>query len=435
MSEAMAHNLDVQSAESRIRQARASWRAAQAGYAPEVTLGAGWTRSRTSQHLTRRLLPSTLESYYDGRLSGTWTVDLFGQIRKTAEAQRALYQAARAEREVVMLTLSKEVAVAYFSMCAMQQMVQVVSHNITSQQEIVRLTQVRYEAGLESQLDVAQALSTLHNTEAGITTYRSSETAYRTQLAVLLGTTPGELAERFAEPIDTLPAVNIAALRSEPGEGGKPLSIGEGIDPLSIGEGIDTLSIAWSLLRRRPDLRQEEWLIDQQSALLGVAHKAWLPTVLIEGDFGVMAHESNRWMRRQSFAWQVSPVVQWTVFNGGARCADVRRAKAQLQEQIDAYNRLLLTAAQQVESSAVAYRQGVQQVASLRAAVQQAELSLQLSVELYKMGLTAFINVMQAQQSVLQYQTALVSARNATLQQAVALWVALSDGSMLGEAE
>jgi outer membrane protein TolC len=67
--------------------------------------------------------------------------------------------------------------------------------------------------------------------------------------------------------------------------------------------------------------------------------------------------------------------------------------------------------------------------------VQQAELSLQLSVELYKMGLTAFINVMQAQQSVLQYQTALVSARNTTLQQAVALWVALSDGSMLGEAE
>jgi outer membrane protein TolC len=51
------------------------------------------------------------------------------------------------------------------------------------------------------------------------------------------------------------------------------------------------------------------------------------------------------------------------------------------------------------------------------------------------MGLTAFINVMQAQQSVLQYQTALVSARNTTLQQAVALWVALSDGSMLGEAE
>jgi outer membrane protein TolC len=426
MREAMAHNLDVQSAESRIRQARASWRAAQAGYAPEVTLGAGWTRSRTSQHLTRRLLPSTLESYYDGRLSGTWTVDLFGQIRKTAEAQRALYQAARAEREVVMLTLSKEVAVAYFSMCAMQQMVQVVSHNITSQQEIVRLTQVRYEAGLESQLDVAQALSTLHNTEAGITTYRSNETAYRTQLAVLLGTTPGELAERFAQLIDTLPSVDIAALRSEPGEGG---------NPLSIGEGIDTLSIAWSLLRRRPDLRQEEWLIDQQSALLGVAHKAWLPTVLIEGDFGVMAHEANRLMRRQSFAWQVSPVVQWTVFNGGARCADVRRAKAQLQEQIDAYNRLLLTAAQQVESSAVAYRQGVQQVASLRAAVQQAELSLQLSVELYKMGLTAFINVMQAQQSVLQYQTALVSARNTTLQQAVALWVALSDGSMLGEAE
>jgi outer membrane protein TolC len=67
-------------------------------------------------------------------------------------------------------------------------------------------------------------------------------------------------------------------------------------------------------------------------------------------------------------------------------------------------------------------------VEHLRAAVREAESSLQLSLELYKMGLTAFINVMQAQQSVLQYQTALVQAELSTLQQAVALWVATSEG-------
>jgi outer membrane protein TolC len=95
---------------------------------------------------------------------------------------------------------------------------------------------------------------------------------------------------------------------------------------------------------------------------------------------------------------------------------------------VDQYNELLLTARQQVESAAVALAEGRRQVESLQAAVAEAEESLSLSLELYKMGLTAFINVMQAQQSVLQYQTALVTARQATWLQAVALWVAQSPG-------
>jgi NodT family efflux transporter outer membrane factor (OMF) lipoprotein len=405
MEEALERNHEVQMAEQRILQARATYRAQLGSFAPQLTLGAGWTRARSSGRLTHALLPSTLESYYDGRVNATWTIDLFGQIRKAAEAKRALYRAAGAERDLVQLTLSKEVTTAYLGLCAMRLMTRVVSDNITSQREIVRLTQVRYEAGLESQLDVAQALSTLYNTEAGITAYRSDEASYRYQLAILLGTTPGELSPHLVGA-DTLP----------------------NISQLSTSYSADSIMIDWSELRRRPDLRQSEWLIDEQAALLGVARKAWLPTLLIDGTYGVEAHRPGQMWRHNATAWQVAPVLQWTLFNGGARCADIRRARAQLQEQVDSYNELLLTAVQQVESATTAYLEGLQQVEHLRAAVREAESSLQLSLELYKMGLTAFINVMQAQQSVLQYQTALVQAELSTLQQAVALWVATSEG-------
>jgi NodT family efflux transporter outer membrane factor (OMF) lipoprotein len=409
MDEALSRNHEVQMAEERIRQARAAYRAQLGALAPQVTLGAGWVRSRSSQRLTHTLLPSTLESYYDGRVSASWTVDLFGQLRKAAEAQRAAYRAAQAERQVVLLTLSKEVATDYLSLCAMRRMVRVVSDNITSQREIVRLTQVRYEAGLESKLDVAQALSTLYNTEAGITTYRSDEASYRYQLAVLLATTPDALTPLLVDA-DSLPTASLSAF------------------DLNGSLSADSIPIDWGALRQRPDLRQQEWVIDEQASLLGAARKAWLPTFLIDGQWGIAAHTPGRMWRHESTTWQVAPIVQWTVFNGGARCADIRRTRAQLQEQVDNYNELLLTAMQQVESATTACREGWQQVQHLRAAVLQAEESLRLSLELYKMGLTAFINVMQAQQSVLQYQTALVTAELATWQQAVALWVAQSPG-------
>ncbi len=399
MDEALKRNHEVDMAEQRILQARAAYRAKLGALAPDVTLGAGWVRTRSSQRLTGRLLPSTLESYYDGRASGQWTVDLFGKLRKAAEAGRAAYRAARAERDVVQLTLSKEVAGAYLSLCAMRQLVGVTEENIRSQQEIVRLTEARYAAGLASKLDVAQALSTLYHTEASITTYRSDAASYSYQLAVLLGVTPEAVTPLLVEA-DSLPQMTIA----------------------------DSLTFTWTQLRQRPDLRQQEWIIDEQSATLGVARKAWLPTILVEGEWGVAAHRPGQLWRHESTTWQVAPVVQWTLFNGGARTAEIRQAKAAMQEQVDQYNELLLTAAQQAESAAVALSEGRKQAERLYAAVGQAEESLRLSLELYKMGLTTFLNVMQAQQSVLQYQTAWVTARQATWQQAVALWVALSEG-------
>jgi NodT family efflux transporter outer membrane factor (OMF) lipoprotein len=399
MEVALAENHEVAMAEERILQARAAYRAKLGALMPEVTLGAGWVRSRSSQRLTGRLLPSTLESYYDGRASGQWTVDLFGRMRKAAEAQRAAYRAARAEGDVVRLTLSKEVAAAYLSLCAMRRLVGVLEENIRSQQEIVRLTEVRYAAGLASKLDVTQARSTLYNTEAGATAYRSDAASYTYQLAVLLGTTPEE-----ATPLLT------------------------GADSLPAMAATDSVVVSWAQLRQRPDLRQQEWVIDEQGAAMGVARKAWLPTVLVEGEWGVAAHRPGQLWRHEATTWQVSPTVQWTLFNGGIREAEIRQARAALQEQVDQYNELLLTARQQVESATVALAEGRRQVESLQAAVAEAEESLSLSLELYKMGLTAFINVMQAQQSVLQYQTALVTARQATWLQAVALWVAQSPG-------
>ncbi len=397
MAEAIHYNDEIRMAQARILQARAAYRASLGAFYPDFTLNAGWQRDGESRHMTSVLTPATYESYYSGQIRTSLTLDIFGQLRKTAEARKAAYRASRAERDVVMLTLCKEVASTYYSLCATRLLIEVLNNNIATQSEIARITEARYEAGLESKLDVTQALSTLYNTQAGITSYRSDEVAYISQLAVLLGAAPRLFGESV-QGIGTFPDI-------------------EYLIP-------DTISMA--TLRDRPDLKQEEWLIDEQAAELGVARKAWLPTFLVSGYVGLLSHDLDDLLHHHSYAWQIEPVMQWTIFNGGQRTQNIRQQRAALQEQVDHYNQLLLTAMQQVESSVMAYRQGLEQVRALSRAVEQANASLQLSMDLYKMGLTSFINVVQAQQSVLQYQTALVTASNMTLQNLITFFTAIS---------
>jgi len=399
MEEAVTYNLDIRMAQDRILQARAAYRASLGAFYPDFTLAAGWQRDRESRHMTSILSPATYESYYSGQIKTSLTLDIFGHLRKEAEARKAAYRASRAERDVALLTLCKEVASTYYSLCTTRRLIEVLNSNIATQSEIARITEARYEAGLESKLDVTQALSTLYNTQAGITTYKSDEIAYISQLAVLLGAAPRLFGEHL-QITDTLP--DIAYLIP------------------------DTIGMA--TLRDRPDLRQAEWLIDEQAAELGVARKAWLPTFLINGYIGLLSHELDDLLNHHSYAWQIEPVMQWTIFDGGQRTQNIRQQRAALQEQVDHYNQLLLTAMHQVESSVMAYRQSLEQVAALSRAVEQAQASLQLSMELYKMGLTSFINVVQAQQSVLQYQTAWVTASNKALQNLITFYTAISPG-------
>lgn len=400
MQEAFIHNLDLQTAQDRILSARSAYRASLGAMAPQLSIQTGWIREKNSGHLSSRVTPSTFESYYSGLIKGSLTVDIFGQLRKASEVRRAAYRAQIVERETVMLTLSKEVAATYMNLCSTQWLIKVLSANIDRQQEIVQITQARYDAGLVSQLDVAQAQTTLSSTKADITQYKSQATAYVAQLAVLLATEPQALKQQL-EGSNDLPDVQLLLPDSIPIE----------------------------MLRLRPDLRQAEWLIDEAAAALGANRKEWLPTFLINGYIGLMSHHLNDLLHARSWSWQVEPVMQWTLFNGGQRVENIRQARYALQEQVNNYNLLMFTAMQQVETSAMAYEQSQHQVLALYETVKHAENSLLLSSDLYKMGLTSFINVVQAQQSVLQYQTSLVSARNNAVQNLITLLVALSPGS------
>ena len=154
--------------------------------------------------INRIAAPQTTEHYYDASLSMSWEIDVFGSIRKRVKAQKENFAASKEEYTGVMISMAAEVASAYINLRELQQELEVVNKNCASQEEVLKITEVRYNTGLVAKLDVAQAKSVLYSTKASIPQLEAGINQYITMLAVLLGMYPQDIRP-VLEPVGTLP--------------------------------------------------------------------------------------------------------------------------------------------------------------------------------------------------------------------------------------
>lgn len=154
-------------------------------------MNAGWTREEASGNISAA--PQSTEHYYGASLCMSWEVDVFGSIRKRVKAQKENFAASKEEYTGVMISMAAEVASAYINLREFQQQLEVVKKNVASQEEVLKITEVRYNTGLVAKLDVAQAKSVLYSTRASIPQLEAGINQYITTLAVLLGMYPQEI--------------------------------------------------------------------------------------------------------------------------------------------------------------------------------------------------------------------------------------------------
>lgn len=159
----------------------------------------------------------------------SWEIDLFGSIRQRAKAKKELFRASRDEYNGTMVSLCAQVATAYMTLRTYQQQYIVAESNIQSQRSILHITEVRYETGLASQLDVSQAKTVYFNTKASLPSLEAGIEKQINIIAILLGKYPDELASDASDD-------KAVARLSE----------------------VSGYSIPMNLLRRRPDVRQAE---------------------------------------------------------------------------------------------------------------------------------------------------------------------------------
>ena len=398
ISLAVERNPSVLMAINRMDMAKANLGIARSAFYPTIDLNAGWTRQQSSGNMGTGN-PQGWNSNFQTSLDMSWQVDVFGNIRMKAKAQKENYAASREEYNAAMVSLCAQVAQTYFNLREMQQELDVLKRNAMSQEAVVKITEVRYNTGLVAKLDVAQAKSVYYSTLASIPSTESSIAQYMNTLAVLLGLYPQEVVETLSVP--------------------RPLP--DYMEPVGV-------EMPAQLLLRRPDVRAAERQVNAQASLLGAAKTDWFPSFFLNGSLGYSSQDLRDFTQKKSMTWSIAPSVKWTIFNGSERVNNIRLQRAQLDETINQFNNTVLTAVQEVENAMNAYKNSIKQIVACREMVNQGKEAFDLSLDLYKQGLSPFQNVLDAQRSLLTYENSLVKAKGYSLICLVQMYQALGGG-------
>lgn len=409
IGEAIAANYDLRIAESRVRQARAARGIAESAGLPQVGSGASYQRSRESENVPQGAFgnnsSSGRDTYFAG-LDASWELDFFGGIRRSVEAATADEQAAEENRRDVLVTLTAEVASNYVELRGVQRRIAVTQDNINVQTETLELVRSRFNAGLVSELDVAQATAQLATTSAVLPRLeiRLKETMHR--IGVLCGKQPGELVEVLAAP---------APIPEAPAE-------------VPVGLPSD-------LLRRRPDIRRAERAVAAASARIGEATADLYPRFSLTGAFGLRSDRVGNFFEGDSRFWSIGPALRWPIFQGGRIRSNIRLREELTEEQISAYQGVVLGALEDVENALVGFNREQATRRLLADAAEANNRAVELSDQLYRAGLTDFQRVLDSQRSLVVAEEALAASDAAVVQALIRLYKALGGGWEVGEQE
>jgi len=291
------------------------------------------------------------------------------------------------------------VARNYFELRGTQRRLEVAHKNLASQQQTHALTELRYQAGRVTELDVQSSLARLKATEASIPPLEAAEKQAAYRLAVLLGLRPGELdAELVQAPVVTY---------------AKVLPIG---DPAQ-------------LLRRRPDVRAAERELAAATARVGVATADLFPRVNVTGFVGFLSGDVGSIFRATSGndarAWSVQPTVTWAAFDFGSVKARLRASKAQADEAGANYEKAVLRALEDTDNAFVAYARQQAQLKSLDEQAQASRRAAELAEIQYREGVADFLTLLDAQRTQLAAEDAVAQAETGVNVDVVAIYKAL----------
>lgn len=399
IKEGVKNNYNLLIASRRIEIARNAMKMAQSSYYPIVNLTAGWSKNQTSGLIYDSHGKASHTSEFSLGLDISWEIDLFGKIRAGVNQKKSQLLSTKAEYAGAMVSLCGQIASNYIQLRTWQAELAVANEHLESQARIVKLTEARKEAGLASALDVSQALIVYNSTKASIPSLENSIHTAINSIAILIGCYPHDVSEDLSLP--------------------KPLP-----DYMQI---IGT-GIPMELLRRRPDVVQAEKELAAYAAAIGVAKKDFLPTLTLNGSIGTAAHSTKNLFKTESFTYSIAPALSWNVFDGFQRKYRVADAREQMQIGIDNYNQTVMTAVEETDNAMSSYLTAIRQINDIQEVIDQSKRSLDLSVDLYKRGLTPFSNVVTAQMSLLEYQDRSVVAKGSALSSLVKLYVALGGG-------
>ncbi len=394
ITEAITINPDLAIAETRIREARAQARLADADLQPSVDLGSSATNSRKSENIPSGGVEQNL---FVLDFDAAWEVDIFGGSRRQSEAAAATVQATIEDYRDVLVSLTAEVAKNYIDLRAAQNRLRIARKNIELQNQTLQLTRDRFATGLGNALEVAQAQTQLALLQAQIPPLESSAAKSHHQLALLL-------ARQVQD-------------RNWLGEAPLPLP------PLNL-----PLLLPSELTRQRPDIRSVERQLATANAEVGVATADLFPRFSLAALGGMQSTDLHQLITSGSRYWSLGPTIQWSLFDGGRRRATLAASEARLDRARHAYEKTVLNALVEVEDALVEFERENAARRQLQQAVLSSRTATKISQYQYTAGLNTFLNVLVAETTLAQAEDKLIQSEQRLSLAMIALYKALGGG-------
>ena len=395
--EAQRANLNVRVAQSRLTSARAARRLAAYDLVPTVTGTGSTSRQQFSIAQTPGLasqLPAS--QLWDVGFDASWEVDMFGRVGRTVKAQGALAESSEYGLEDVQVSVAAEVARTYFDLRGAQRQLAVAGRNAVNQRKVVKLTEDRLAAGRGTAFDTERAKSVLYLTLATTPLLESQIALDRNRLAVLLGRVPNALP---AALLDTGTVLRLP-------------------DTLFVGS-------PDQLVHRRPDVLRAERQLAARSLFVGAARAEYLPRVTLSARGGYAATAADSLFKRGTSRLLIGPVVSFPLFDVGRVRERVEVAQAGQEEAQATYNATVLQALEESEGSLVTYDRAHARLAILESAVRSSARAADLAQQRFEAGLTDFLQVLDAERTLLDAESQLTQGYTSAATALVAVYKAV----------
>lgn len=395
---ALEQNADLRIAAARVDEAAAFAGIARADRLPTVTGAASAGRFQVSEQTTA-LPPGVSAELERYRVTAdlSYELDLWGRIRRQAEAAEAELLATAYGADAVRLAVVAGVVRGYFELLALDRQLAIAHETLVSRRESLDLQELRFDAGVISALELQQARAELAATAAAVPDLEEAIAVTENRLAVLLGRPPGA-PDRGRE---------LAAMAPPP----------------AVPAGLPS-----ELLGRRPDLAAAEAELVAANARIGVARAAYFPSLSLTADLGAESTELADLLDSASSIWSVAASLLAPIFDGGRIARGVDVAEARQVQALESYRQAVQTAFAEVEIALVRRRTAAARVTALAEQVAALEEALRLAGLRYEAGSSSYIEVLDAQRNLFRAELDLVAARRQELTAAVGLFEAMGGG-------
>ncbi|WP_338615378.1 efflux transporter outer membrane subunit [Pigmentiphaga sp. CHJ604] len=398
----LSNNRDLRKAALNVEAARALYRIQRAEMLPNLGVSASGAAERVPSDLSATGGAHIARRYEVAGVAAAWELDLWGRIRSLGDRALASYLALDENRIATQMSLVSEVANAYLTLRADQELLRLTNDTLATQQRSYELTAQLVDVGSSTQLDLRLAEIALRTAEANRVAYSRQAARDRNALVLLLGQPLTLELSRQLDEAATLP---------------------DGIVPTELPSGLPS-----ELLVRRPDIRAAEQTLRGANANIGAARAAFFPSISLTGSAGTASASLDDLFGSGSRSWRFLPQITLPIFRGGALRANLDMAHIQKRIEIANYEKAIQAAFREVADGLAGKRTLDEQIRSEQLSVVASRSAYELAEHRFKEGVDDYLALLDAHRTLYGTQQTLVRTRLARLHNLVDLYKALGGG-------